>query len=190
MKFAAYTDEMIIAVADTEEAARAKAIFETGDPTLEFRVSPIDIDYADALADGGFNGELASFDVIDGRVVCATWHTHIAVEGEHYGDLLTAWSDADPLSNEWFVDADCTLILRGWRERAFEFLGKLAQDAGVVLYREPGTWYLYPPRTPIEEVVSGRAHALLEGAERYGPDLPDYAEAWVQMQKRKGKEAA
>ena len=73
MKFAAYTEETIWAVEDTEEAARSE-----GEATMQDRgstadaaslkVAPIDDDLVEALAQAETSGEDVLFDLIDGEL--------------------------------------------------------------------------------------------------------------------------
>jgi hypothetical protein len=73
MKFAAYTEETIWAVGETEEDARTE-----GEATMQemgasaemakLKVAPIDEDLVESLADAETTGEEVLFDLIDGEL--------------------------------------------------------------------------------------------------------------------------
>jgi hypothetical protein len=73
MKFAAYTEETIWAVGDSEEEARSE-----GEATMQemgasaeaasLKVAPIDEDLVEALAEAETSGEDVLFDLIDGEL--------------------------------------------------------------------------------------------------------------------------
>jgi hypothetical protein len=73
MKFAAYTEETIWAIEDTEEAARSE-----GEATIQemgasadaaaLKVAPIDDELVEALAHAETTGEDVLFDLIDGEL--------------------------------------------------------------------------------------------------------------------------
>jgi hypothetical protein len=73
MKFAAYTEETIWAIADTEEEARSEgeATMEEMDESAnvaELKVAPIDEELVEALANAETSGEDVLFDLIDGEL--------------------------------------------------------------------------------------------------------------------------
>ncbi|MET0431942.1 MAG: hypothetical protein ABWZ19_10390 [Hyphomicrobium sp.] len=72
MKFAAYTEETIWAVADDEETARsegAETMQENGSTdTASLKVAPIDENLVEALAEAEENGTDVLFDLIDGEL--------------------------------------------------------------------------------------------------------------------------
>jgi hypothetical protein len=73
MKFAAYTEETIWAVGDTEDEARSE-----GEATMEemgasaelpnLKVAPIDEDLVESLANAETTGDEVLFDLIDGEL--------------------------------------------------------------------------------------------------------------------------
>lgn len=72
-KFAAYDDLSIYAVADTEEAAIAKAREDSGEPSAQFSTAPISDDLAAQIERDGWNGTLRSFSVgADGYIIDTT----------------------------------------------------------------------------------------------------------------------
>ena len=73
MKFAAYTEETIWAVEETEEEARSEgeaAMQELGSAAevSALKVAPIDDDLVEALAQAETSGEDVLFDLIDGEL--------------------------------------------------------------------------------------------------------------------------
>ncbi len=72
MKFAAYTEETIWAVADDEETARSDGeenMIENGvTDTAELKVAPIDDNLVEVLAKAEETGEDVLFDLIDGEL--------------------------------------------------------------------------------------------------------------------------
>jgi hypothetical protein len=73
MKFAAYTEETIWAVEDTEAAARTEGeatMQETGAAAnlANLKIAPIDDDLVEALAKAEESGEEVLFDLIDGEL--------------------------------------------------------------------------------------------------------------------------
>ena len=73
MKFAAYTEETIWAIEETEEAARSEGeatIQELGSSTdaSTLKVAPIDDDLVEALAQAETSGDDVLFDLIDGEL--------------------------------------------------------------------------------------------------------------------------
>ncbi|MET0407313.1 MAG: hypothetical protein ABW006_02985 [Hyphomicrobium sp.] len=72
MKFAAYTEETIWAVADDEETARSEGeetMQENGSTdTASLKVAPIDENLVEALAEAEENGTDVLFDLIDGEL--------------------------------------------------------------------------------------------------------------------------
>jgi hypothetical protein len=72
MKFAAYTEETIWAVAESEEEARSEGeatMEEMGAENLsELKVAPIDEELVEALAAAEASGEDVLFDLIDGEL--------------------------------------------------------------------------------------------------------------------------
>ncbi len=74
MKFAAYTEETIWSIADTEAEARSEGeetIREnngTADKLASLKVAPIDDDLVDALAEAEAQGTDVLFDLIDGEL--------------------------------------------------------------------------------------------------------------------------
>jgi hypothetical protein len=72
MKFAAYTEETIWAVADDEETALSEgqeSMAENGvSDTAALKVAPIDEDLVEALAEAEESGAEVLFDLIDGEL--------------------------------------------------------------------------------------------------------------------------
>jgi hypothetical protein len=72
MKFAAYTEETIWAVADDEETARSEGeenMKENGSEDFaSLKVAPIDDNLVEALAEAEENGGDVLFDLIDGEL--------------------------------------------------------------------------------------------------------------------------
>lgn len=73
MKFAAYTEETIWAVADTEEEARAEGEEsmrdnDAADKIAAIKVAPIDEDLVEALEEAEDDGGEVLFDLIDGEL--------------------------------------------------------------------------------------------------------------------------
>jgi hypothetical protein len=73
MKFAAYTEETIWAVEDTEAAARSEGeatMRETGATAdlANLKIAPIDEDLVETLARAEESGEEVLFDLIDGEL--------------------------------------------------------------------------------------------------------------------------
>jgi hypothetical protein len=72
MKFAAYTEESIWAVADDEATARAEgeeAVREEGSGDVSaLKVAPIDDNLVEAIASAEETGEEVLFDLIDGEL--------------------------------------------------------------------------------------------------------------------------
>jgi hypothetical protein len=72
MKFAAYTEETIWAVADDEETARSEgeeSMTENGSTdTASLKVAPIDENLVEALTEAEENGGDVLFDLIDGEL--------------------------------------------------------------------------------------------------------------------------
>lgn len=73
MKFAAYTDEMIWAIEETEAAAKSEGeatMRETGDEGLipGLKVAPIDEGLIEAIALAEESGDDVMFDLIDGEL--------------------------------------------------------------------------------------------------------------------------
>ncbi|HVZ05291.1 hypothetical protein [Hyphomicrobium sp.] len=73
MKFAAYTEETIWAIADTEEEARSEgeATMQETDASGDIsaiKVAPIDEELVEALAEAENSGEDVLFDLIDGEL--------------------------------------------------------------------------------------------------------------------------
>ncbi len=73
MKFAAYTEETIWAVADSEEAARAEGLeameeLGSGAQASALKVAPIDDELVEALAEAEQSGKEVLFDLVDGEL--------------------------------------------------------------------------------------------------------------------------
>lgn len=73
MKFAAYTEETIWAVAETEEEARSEGEAsmndnDAADQIANMKIAPIDEDLVETLAQAENSGEEVLFDLIDGEL--------------------------------------------------------------------------------------------------------------------------
>jgi hypothetical protein len=72
MKYAAYTEETIWAVADDEETARSEGEENMADngssDTASLKVAPIDENLVEALAEAEESGAEVLFDLIDGEL--------------------------------------------------------------------------------------------------------------------------
>jgi hypothetical protein len=74
MKFAAYTEDSIWAIADTEAEARAegeaaiKESEEDAEALGALKTAPIDEDLVEAIAEAETTGEEVLFDLIDGEL--------------------------------------------------------------------------------------------------------------------------
>jgi len=73
MKFAAYTEETIWAIADSEGEARSEGEatmqeMEASADVAALKVAPIDEDLVEALAEAENSGEDVLFDLIDGEL--------------------------------------------------------------------------------------------------------------------------
>jgi hypothetical protein len=71
-KFAAYDDASIYAVADTSDAAIAKAREDAREPTAQFSTAYISDDLAAWIDENGWHGPSRSFAVRDGEIVDTT----------------------------------------------------------------------------------------------------------------------
>lgn len=68
-KYAAYDDASIYAVADTPDAAVAKAREDAREPTAQFSTARISDDLASWIDENGWHGATRSFHVRDGVIV-------------------------------------------------------------------------------------------------------------------------
>lgn len=71
-KFAAYDASSIYAVADTADAAIAKARHDAREPAANFETAPITDEFAAWIDENGWDGMHRSFELRDGALVDTT----------------------------------------------------------------------------------------------------------------------